>query len=434
MDVSTSESGAILSEPLGRSSCRFALFMAYVLLLANVFLQDFVVTAIALTYIVFSLILSGLRMPKDIWRYLAIPLILIGLGFINCFGHDQYDSLKDAWYIVNPALVISTAYLIMKRVGDIGRLLRVLVIAGFILSVYHILQIASNPALLFNSSASVGAFRQEIGTGYLLSCISLVILLFSNRFGIELFSSGYKKFFVPLMLLITAASLVLTLSRTMWGIFLIIIFVMLGQFTIKRARIFVYVAAIMTVIITLQTLNSAGQASHDTIAGKLVDSFDELIFRDYSRFSDISLHWRGYESYWALQTYLGNGLLNLVIGHGLGMLVDIKINILLGASKFRYIPILHNGFMYILVKTGAAGVTLFLTYLYLFYKDGSVLDTSKDRKDVFVGRMLIALSLVLAFSTFVFMGYFHKTTMVSAMFFIGILLAYARARRIRVAK
>ena len=430
MDAALFEHSAVLSKSTERSSYWFTLFIVYVLLFANTFFPVFAVTAIALIYIIIYLLLSKLRVPKDIWRYCSIPVVLAVIGFSGCFGHDLYDVMKDAWYIVNSALVLLAGYLVMKRVGDIERLLRVLVIAGFIVALYHLGDIASDPTFLFSDSATVGAFRQEVGNGYLLTCISLLIMMFSNRFGIELFTSRHKKVFVSIMILVTAASTILSLSRTMWGFFIIVAFVMLGQFTLKRARIFFYVALILTVLMTLQTFNSGGQAEHNTMLGKIVDSVDEVMLRDYTKASDIHLHWRGYESYMAMQTYLSGGWWNLVFGHGFGKLVDLKIKMLLGGNEFRFVPILHNGFMYILVKTGAAGTALYLMYLFLFYKHGSVIASSKESKDVFVGRMIIAISLVLGFTTFVFLGYFHKSTMVSTMFLLGLLLCYARERKI----
>lgn len=429
MDVAMFESGAVLTGPLERSSHRFTLFMVYALFAVNAFLPAFAVTVIALIYIVSCLFLSGLRMPKDIVRYLAIPIVLIGIGLSGSLGNDRYDAVKDVWYFVNSAIVLLAGYLAMKRVGDMERLLRVAVVGGFILALYHLANIASNPALLFDDS--VGAFRQEYGAGYMLAFISLSIMIFSNRYGLKLFASRHKNFFVPVMISVTAASLALSLSRTMWGSFLIIVFVMFGLFTLRRARILIAVILILTALMTFNMVNSGGGSASGTMLGKLANSVDEVMLRDYTRAGDIALHWRGYESYMAMQTYLDGGWLNLAAGHGLGKLIDLKTYTLLGGQEFRFIPVTHNGYMYVLVKTGAIGLALYLWYLYLFYRDGSVIVLSKESRDVFAGRMIVALSLVLGFTTFVVAGYFNKSAMVSAMFLLGLLLCYARARRIK---
>lgn len=429
MDIAMSERDAVSTEPLERSSHRFTLFMVYALFAANAFLPVFAVTVVALTYIVCYLFLSGLSIPKDIWRYLAIPVVLICIGLTGSLGNDRYDAMKDVWHFANSAIVLLAGYLAMKRVGDMERLLRVLVVGGFILAIYHLVNIAADPALLFD--ASVGAFRQEYGSGYLLAFISLSIMIFSNRYGLRLFTSRHKSFFVPVMILVTAASLALSLSRTMWGSFLIIVFVMLGLFTLRRARIFIVVVLLLAALMTLNMVTSGGGSPSGTMLGKLSNSVDEVMLRDYTRAGDIALHWRGYESYRAMQTYLDGGWLNLAAGHGLGKLVDLNMYTLLGGQEFRFIPVMHNGYMYVLVKTGAIGLALYLWYLYLFYRDGSAIALSEESKDVFAGRMIVALSLVLVFTTFVVAGYFNKSAMVSAMFLLGTLLCYARARKIK---
>ncbi|MFZ3071864.1 MAG: O-antigen ligase family protein [Thermodesulfobacteriota bacterium] len=426
------EQSAVLNQPFGRSAHWFTLLYIYTFFLANTFLPLFGVTVLAVFYVLAYLVSSGLRFPKDMTKYLVIPAVLLVIGFSGSADNDRYDVFKDAWYYVNSAIVLSAGYLMMRRTGRIEPLLKVFVIGGFLLALYHLSKIAANPWLLFETT--IGQYRKETGAGYFLTFLSPSILIFSGRYGIEVFTSKHRKFFVPVIIYVTAASLVLSFSRTMWGAFFIIVFVMAGLFTLRRAKAILAGVVILTLIMTFSSVMSAGGRTTGTILGKLANSLDEVALSDYTSIGDINRNWRGYESHRAMKTYLDGNAWNLAVGHGFGKLVDLKIFMLLGKEELRYIPIMHNGYMYVLVKTGVIGLALYLRYLYLFYKKGSAISASEDSKDVFAGRMIVSLVIVLVFTTFVISGYFNKGALVPVMLLLGHLLCYARMRMIEGGK
>ena len=58
---------------------------------------------------------------------------------------------------------------------------------------------------------------------------------------------------------------------------------------------------------------------------------------------------------------------SFIIGKGFGALVDLKFKAPLSSENIRFIPILHNGYSYILFKTGIIGLFLYLIFLISLY-------------------------------------------------------------------
>ncbi|MGC3977978.1 MAG: hypothetical protein QM751_06935 [Paludibacteraceae bacterium] len=70
----------------------------------------------------------------------------------------------------------------------------------------------------------------------------------------------------------------------------------------------------------------------------------------------------------AIDTYADGNFLELFFGKGLGQLIDLKMYIELAGTDWRYIPVLHNGYAYILVKTGIIGVLFFVIFYFNYFK------------------------------------------------------------------
>ena len=61
------------------------------------------------------------------------------------------------------------------------------------------------------------------------------------------------------------------------------------------------------------------------------------------------------------------GTKSLILGQGLGSQIDLKQKIMLGDMELRFISILHNGFMTVLLKSGLLGVLFFIISIYLLF-------------------------------------------------------------------
>lgn len=405
----------------------FSELFIFILLFSSAVLPIYVFTTLSVAYIIYYLMTSGFSIPRDMARYLTIPLLLILIGISGSAGNLFYDVLKDGWYYLNPSIALCTGYLAMNRIKRVESLLKAFVIGGFLFSLYYLFSILTDVSFL--RKASVQELHNEKGGGYLLSVVSLSIILIANHWGIELFQNRLKKLFVNFIRMINAAAVFLSFYRVLWLSFIILFLFGTGMVMRKKFKwlfilgIIIAVFQIFVVIAPRDVLNRA------TMIGKIANSIDEVFITDYYAKADIQQHWRGYESYMALQTYLEGNLLNMIAGYGFGKLVDLKIVMLLGSEKFRFIPILHNGYMYLLVKTGFIGLLLYLLYLYSFIRIGLNYANADDNYLNFSGHVIIALSVVLLATTFVAAGMFNKSLFLSLMVLLGCLLSYARIRK-----
>lgn len=402
------------------------------LLLANIFLPAYATTSLSLLYVVMYIILTHFTIPRGMSQYLAIPVILLLIGIAGSAGNDIYDVLKDGWYFLNPVITLCAGYLAMNKIKRIEPMLKMFVVGGTLLSLLHLMLVLSDISFLF--IASVEELHQEKKYGFLLSAISLAVMLIANRKGIELFQGRHKKAFVNMIILINVSAVFLSFVRTFWLAFLILYLFGTGMLLQKKMRWLIILGGMVVAFQIFILIAPKDQLSTATMVGKIANSMNEILITDYYSKVDMQRHWRGYESYMAMQTYVDGNVLNLIAGHGFGKLVDLKIAMKLGTETFRFIPILHNGYMYLLVKTGLTGVVLYLLYLAKFSLSGLYYAKSADNYLIFTGNMIVALAAVLLVTTFVAAGMFNKSMFYPVMLLLGCLLSYARMRNAELAE
>jgi len=135
---------------------------------------------------------------------------------------------------------------------------------------------------------------------------------------------------------------------------------------------------------------------------------------DYEQMSDINNNWRGFEAYRALETFRAGTTREMVAGQGFGSLVDLGFSMQLSDSVYEEIPVLHNGYAYVLVKMGLIGLLFYLIFYYVVIRF-SIRNLSLQNPDVYpMSRLLLGLSLATAASMVVVggMAQLHETDMV----------------------
>jgi hypothetical protein len=135
-----------------------------------------------------------------------------------------------------------------------------------------------------------------------------------------------------------------------------------------------------------------------TFHGKIARSVSEQVTAKYKNYSELNLNWRGYETYRAFKTYISGNAEQLVLGQGFGSLVDLGLTMKLAGIDYKKIPILHNGYAYVLVKTGIIGLIL-----YIFFYFNLITISLKRRNSIYIEQVLLSrlllgctLSLMLA--------------------------------------
>ncbi len=349
-----------------------------------------------------------------------LPLAaLMLLGLLFAWDHELYNIFKDVWYVGKAILFLLLGYVLMKHIRDTRLLFRVIVIAGLITSIYRILQFIFEPELL---KISFIEMRRVIGSGNFNTVLALAVLYtcWVNR--IVLFTK-----LLDLIIGFTALiALISSYSRTYWVSFLVLVFISGNYLNLRKPRRLILMSFLAVGMVAIFLLDSPDQLDPENMSfiEKITYSFKEVDIRNQIDYMDRNINWRGYEAFRGIMTYSRGSVVEYLLGQGFGTLVDLGFYIPLGGNRIRYIPILHNGYVYILLKTGVLGILIYIYFFLMLSARGRIL--VRKTNDPFRkagGKLIIGLSLIFLLSTLVMAGLFSKEELLSATIFLGCLLA-----------
>lgn len=288
-----------------------------------------------------------------IGKTFAVLLLPIFTGLIAGYKNENYLIFKDAYYFLFPALFILSGIVLACRL-QIEYFLKALVYAGVITSV--MVTSVSLYYMGFGSLTDPYSAHYAIGiVGAPGPPIALACLLLSRKFNITLFS----RMRYNMLLAINGLGLYMFSSRTYLIITLCFMLLLVADKVKTKWVMPVSFFAIMLIVLfpfNLFRANTSGTSFIDKILG----SFNELSIGNYNTEEEINTKYRGYESFMALSQYAEGDTKDWIFG-GLGKQVDLKTFMKLGEdTEFRYIPVLHNGWLYLLIKTGIFGVLIYI--------------------------------------------------------------------------
>ncbi|MEO3406424.1 hypothetical protein AAFN85_21100 [Mucilaginibacter sp. CAU 1740] len=288
-----------------------------------------------------------------VFAVLFIPAVL---GLIAGYQNATYLILKDFYYFSIPVLFMLSGIVLARRI-EVELFLKTIVIAGVLVSF-----VVTGISI---SYMGVGALADPYSAHYAIGIVgapapplAFACLLFTRKFNITLFRRALFNIFLA----VNAFGIYMFASRTYFIITLCFLMLLVVD-KIKKIWIFpiIFVLGLLVIVLPFITFSVD---SNSTFLNKIMGSFNEVSIGNYNTEQDINLRYRGYESFMALRGYLEGGMRDWVFG-GLGKLIDLKTFVRLGEDvDFQYIPVLHNGWLYILVKTGAVGV---ITYITIFF-------------------------------------------------------------------
>ena len=359
-------------------------------------------------------------------------LLIVVVGLQGLAHHDLYDAMKDAWYVSYPALAILAGFALMRGFKRVDALVVATLVAALLTAGIHLSIFAVKPELLTLPAAAIRSFA---GTGYYVICLGVALPL--GAIAVPGLIPKRHRLLAAAAFLASAASLTLAFSRTLPIVVAILLIALVFPVTPRRAVAFVAAIAVIAGVVAAGGLNadSALRYRGGDLLKKWSRVLDELEVKEYSTLSQINQNWRGHESARGIATWESGNPLQRIVGHGFGKSVDIGLFINLSVKeKSRYIPILHNGYVYLLVKTGLLGLAAYLWALIYMAAIGVRHARVEDPQVAALGRLLVALVLVFAATTVAISGLFNKRELVPLAMFAGSLLAYfgllaeARAR------
>ena len=308
--------------------------------------------------------------------------VLISIFFVES-PQMWRDTMRDIGFSLTPISLIVIGYSLADNRGMWPLILKVFVVCGFVLAAMHTVAFVADPELL--SADYLDARSIEGGAGNLVVLLALVFVVFQSRFDVGSLCPRYLPRFIVLPVLL--ASFALSHSRTVSIVVVIMALLLWGVGTRANLRTLFVVVGLAVGLAFFVSVAPADETG--TFLSKLAHSFTEIETYDYSDYAEMSAHWRGYEMNALLAEFASGNVLQQIFGRGFGAVVDLGFYMELSGVEFRYLPIFHNGYGYILLKTGVLGLVLYLYFYIGVIRYAMRYSNSSARELTFSARLLL---------------------------------------------
>jgi len=300
---------------------------------------------------------------------LLFLIIVVGLLSTVFRSNTNIDILKDVLHYLKPLLMLLAGYLAAKKVGNSNLILKTILFVALLSAIKHIIIFI---ALVDFSDFNINNLRYEAGLGTFIELLALIILVASKKYTIlDVFK---KKGTKNLLLFLLVFSFILYFSRTML-LGLVVILITVFGYTKLNVKGVKYVSGVLIVIALVYTVLFNIKLDPDKpglesffykIRNAPLEMFSSPEGYDPQDHKRIFDRWRAYEAKMALEQMEKNKL-NYLFGKGFGSLVDLKFVAPLNDEGMRYIPIIHNGYIYVFFKTGFIGTLIYMVFLVSLY-------------------------------------------------------------------
>lgn len=403
--------------------------LLFVLLLLPYFLGKLgLIIIVILFLIIFITELSVKIKFKKLTLLIFSPIIFSGLyGLLN---YNIYEVLKDVFYFISPCIYFFAGLYFAKKLPQ-SVFFKTVVILGTLFSIKYICIVLMQVGFTAFIDPRNSRYLVKEST-YIISVLSLIILIY--LYVSKTYIHNYNKFLLNACIVINLCSLYFSASRTNTVCFLIM-FLSLMYVRFKRYLFMFFVFFCLLIVgfsfVILDNPNSEMSKS-------ILTAQDELVIKDASDAKERNSAYRGWEAYRTIETYKKGNYYELMMGHGLGKMVDLGMFIELGGSDYRYIPIVHNGYMFILVKTGVFGLFVYFIFFIMIVRNmfnNYFMNLSLDVK--YISCLSIGILVSIYISNMVITGLFNPSyicLILSLGFFVQKLNVYAQTKTKKSAK
>lgn len=362
------------------------------------------------------------KIALSFFKITAPIYIVFFLGFIGflVFNNSITQALKDVFHFIKPLQGLLIGFLFFQIINDKEKFYKTIIITGVLSAIIHLFIV-----VVFTdfTSGSVHAIRQYTRDNFLELFAVFFLIFYPIYYKKQLFNSELKRKTILLLLLI---SCFFYFSRTMIVASIILLMSVYGytKITMKSLKtisvILLFIALLYTYLFSVKIDRNAKGYEAFLYKVKIAPSEIFKTKVDRENHKDLWDHWRGYEANRAI-ALMDTKPLSYLIGVGHGSLVDLKFKAPLSGEKngMRYISELHNGYPYVLYKTGIFGLLLYIFFLFtLYYKIhyNSSLETV----------LISAIGLFYFFTTITITGIYN--TQDTIVFILGALLFFTNKR------
>lgn len=362
--------------------------------------------------------------PTSFFNLILILLLITIVGIISSlFGQKTfYDWLKDLMYFLKPVVALISGYFLAKKINGLNYIFKTIILIAVVLSIIHLIKVFVNTD--FNEW-SINEIRKVGGISSLIEVLGLVLLLGSYKYN---FLNVFKnKLLKRVALFLIALSFVAYFSRTMFVALIILSMAIFGyiKLTPKGLKyIFILLTVIGLFYVYLFSIKlERDKPGIDSFLYKIKIAPSEIFIPskniDINNHASLWDHWRAYEASRALKE-MQKTPSSFFIGKGFGALVDLKFEAPLNSEKIRFIPILHNGYMYVIFKTGIIGIFLYFLFLLGLYLNSF---TKKNNlQGIVVGNLIAGIGIYYYFSSLIITGIYNMHDIF--VFILGILFYF----------
>jgi hypothetical protein len=355
---------------------------------------------------------------KTLFLNLVVFLGLIS-GLVHLVEYSEYYFARDIIYFIQAPIFIAIGVNLYREVEDVRKLLKIIVLTTFVVSFYKLIEVIESPSIILQSIMEI---RYEYNLSNKAALLSFVILFYARRINFKLFNNNTEL----MLMLILLLSVVISFSRVFYLILLIVLLTF--YFARKKLIIKIYGALIVFVLFVFfgaNYIDTDGRSGDFTIESKVMHSVSEIIVKEYDTVFEIQNNWRGYEAYLGLSKYYEGNIAELVFGQGYGSVAITPQQWMNHGldEGLGVLPIFHNGYVTILLKTGLAGLLSFFVFLYVLLKISiKNINTAKCEEELLSGHLLQASVFIIFLSSIVVHGIFYITPPVSLLVLVGVVL------------
>lgn len=338
------------------------------------------------------------------------------------YSHYWYDIVKDAVYLIKPILFIVLGFYFTSKIENKEFIFKLIIYLAALYALYHIVEVF---LYVVTSGFSISLIRYVGGKANYVELFAIVFLLIGKT------NLPIKKpiKFASLIKVVLYISFILYFSRTMLVGFFLLFLACKGYTKLTRKGVIyltLFIALTLALFASLQTMDLDRKSNGlEGFLYKLKIAPSEIFTTDVDIEDHANLwdHWRGYEANKAFeQLDEVNYNYGYFFGKGMGSLVDLGFEAPLSAKKIQYIPIIHNGFAYVMFKAGFIGMfiyLLFLIHLYLY-----AYNHHNNRYSKLFNNFISGISLFYLFTTLIITGVYNQGDVVTILLGAFLYLKY----------
>ncbi|MEO8534332.1 MAG: hypothetical protein ABI441_11295 [Flavobacterium sp.] len=360
-----------------------------------------------LTFAIWSLTLLVTIKRKysvTIIKYTAIFLAILLVAIVSTLFSKTtvFLFIRDFTYLVKPILGLLVGYQLCRFSSKLA--LKVVVYTGLAIALMHLIMLFFT--VIEFRTLSVNFLRSQGGYFSDYEIYVLIIIIFYKNLKLEI-SKNQR----IILLLIIGFSSFLYLARTNLIQFIILYVGLKGYLIYNRKSLRVILSVILFTIVGYTVIVYINPKRE----GKGIQAFlykikiaPEEAFKtriDKEDWKDFNDNYRSFENIIAVKQVSSKGKRAIFFGEGLGSTLNLGRKVFTNDQEYvQYIPIAHNGYMTVFLKSGLLGVFLLLVFLVILYRQ-----KKSDIKAVqAINYLLIGSSVFLIVSNWVFMGLYLK--------------------------